>query len=232
MNNIAIIPARAGSKRLPNKNILKINGKSLIEWSINAALQSKYINKVIVSTDSLDIAEVARLAGAQVPFLRPKKLSTDSATTADVIANVIEYLEEKNEYFDNIVLLQPTSPLRTTKHIDDSIALFNTHSANSVISVTECEHSPLWCNTLPDNLSFNGFIKKSLEKKRSQDLPKYYRINGAIYIIKKECFLNEKTFFSKEKSFAFIMDSISSIDIDTKLDFIIAETIMTNYEFI
>lgn len=232
MNNIAIIPARAGSKRLPNKNILKINGKSLIEWSINAALQSKYINKVIVSTDSLDIAEVARLAGAQVPFLRPKKLSTDSATTADVIANVIEYLEEKNEHFDNIVLLQPTSPLRTTKHIDDSIALFNAHSANSVISVTECEHSPLWCNTLPDNLSFNGFIKKSLEKKRSQDLPKYYRINGAIYIIKKESFLNEKTFFSKEKSFAFIMDSISSIDIDTKLDFIIAETIMTNYEFI
>ncbi|MDA3892334.1 MAG: acylneuraminate cytidylyltransferase family protein [Salinivirgaceae bacterium] len=220
---LAIITARKGSKRLFNKNLLLLAGKPLIVWTIEAALQSKYISKVLVSTDSNEIAKISEQAGALVPFIRPKNLSSDKSTSADVIIHVIEFMESQGKQYDNFILLQPTSPLRTANDIDSAINLHIDKEANSVTSVCEMDHSPLWSNTLPENLAMDHFLRPEIINKRSQDLETYYRLNGAIYVCKTQIFLKEKTFISKKKSFAFIMNKINSIDIDDELDFKFAE---------
>jgi len=226
---LAVIPARGGSKRLPNKNIKELCGKPLITWSVEAGLKSKYIDKLIVSTDSDEIARVSRKSGADVPFIRPDYLGTDSASSFDVIKHSIEFLGNDGEHFDYLVLLQPTSPLRTTEDIDLSIEELFRKKANSVTSVCEVDHSPLWSNTLPKSYSMNNFIRKSVRGKNSQELKTYYRINGAVYVCLIKSLLEEKSFISKSKSFAYIMDKKKSVDIDTELDFIIAETILKNH---
>jgi len=211
---------------LPRKNVLPLAGKPLIVWSIEAALASVYIDKTIVSTDDAEIAEISRKAGASVPFMRPPELASDTATSADVVMHVLENLDSQNDYYDYIVLLQPTSPLRTNTDIDAAFELCIEKDANSIISVCETDHSPLWENTLPPDHSMVGFINESIAKLRSQDLPTYYRINGAIYISKTDDFKVRRTFFIPEKIYAFIMPKERSIDIDTALDFAIAESVI------
>ena len=214
---LAIIPARGGSKRLPRKNILDLNGKPLIAWSIEAGLDSKYIDKVVVSSDNNEILDIAQKFGADV-IVRPKELASDTATTFDTIKHTIRSLEQ----YDYIVLLQPTSPLRNSKHIDEAIELLEKKDADSVVSVCEMEHSPLWSNTLDVSLSMKGFLRDEVLNKRSQDLENYYRLNGAIYICKTDKLLDKKSFFLKDNIFAYIMDRESSIDIDEKIDFDLA----------
>lgn len=223
---IAIIPARGGSKRLPRKNVLPLAGKPLIMWSIEAALASKYIDKIIVSTDDTEIADISRAAGASVPFLRPAELASDTASSADVVIHALDYLESQEEYYDYIVLLQPTSPLRTSADINVALELCIEKDANSIISVCETDHSPLWENTLPPDHSMVGFINENITKLRSQDLPTYYRINGAIYICKTEKLLKERTFFINKHIYAYVMSKLDSVDIDDKIDFIIAEILI------
>ena len=224
MNNnktfLAIIPARGGSKRLPRKNVLDLCGKPLISYTIEAGLKSKYIDKVIVTSDDEEILSISKRYGADI-IVRPEELGSDTATTFDVLEHTINSLEK----YDYIVLLQPTSPLRDEKHIDEAIELLNKKDAHSVISVCEAEHSPLWCNTLNEDLNISNFLSKETLDKRSQDLPKYYRINGAIYICKTKKLLEKKSFFLKENIFAYIMDRKSSIDIDEQIDFMIANEI-------
>lgn len=222
---LAIIPARGGSKRLPRKNIVPLAGKPLINWSIESAKMVSSISRLVISTDCEEIAKIAKEAGGDVPFLRPANLSSDTSSSVDVVKHTIEYFTALGERYDYVLILQPTSPLRTSAHIQDAIDLLNDKCADSVISVCECEHSPLWANTLDDSLSLENFIPKAIKNTRSQDLPKYYRLNGAIYLTKVEQFQTEGIFMSG-KSVAFIMDTNSSVDIDNKLDFIIAETIM------
>lgn len=224
---LAVIPARGGSKRLPRKNCLLLHGKPLIAYSIEAAKQSSYIDEVVVSTDDEGIAAIARQAGASVPFLRPAELSTDEASSVDVVAHALDYyqLKEKKS-FDYVVLLQPTSPLRTAAHVDQAFELLIEKKADAVVSVCETEHSPLWANQLPPDGSMEQFISKDVLGKRSQDLPKYYRLNGAIYICDKRRFLQEQTFLFEESIFAYKMQQIDSIDIDTKLDLIVCESIL------
>jgi len=212
---LAVIPARAGSKRLPNKNIIDLNGKPLIVWSINAGLGSKYIDELIVSTDSKKIATIAKRAGSDVPFIRPKALATDTATSYDVAAHALKHYQNR---FDIIILLQPTSPLRTSRDIDAALEFFMKNKANAVVSVCETEHSPLLCNVLPKDLSMKGFLKNKLKKARSQELPKYYRINGGLYIVSVKNFLKEKTFFLSKKIYAYVMPKDRSVDIDNKSD--------------
>jgi len=219
---LAIIPARGGSKRLPRKNLLDLNAKPLIAWSIEAGIRSQYIDKVLVTSDNEDILSIAQIFGAD-KCQRPHKLATDMATTFDVVKHTIKNLEEKYDY---VVLLQPTSPLRTTKHIDEAINLLKSKNADAIVSVCEMEHSPLWANTLNDDLNMNNFLKDETLNRRSQDLEKYYRINGAIYICKIDKLLSEKSFFLKENIFAYIMGRKYSIDIDEEIDFIIAQSIM------
>ncbi len=220
---LGIIPARGGSKRLPRKNILPLAGKPLIAWTIDAAKKSKYLDRIIVSTEDKEIAEVSRNYGAEV-VNRPGHLATDESSTVDVILDLLEKIERSYDY---IVLLQPTSPLRNEKHIDEAIELLFKKNADAIISVCEAEHSPLWMNTLPEDGKMNNFLSPNLLNKRSQDLPKYYRLNGAIYICEKESFKKYKSFFLKEKVFAYIMAQIYSVDIDTKIDFLISEVILT-----
>ena len=218
---LAIIPARGGSKRLPCKNILGLNGKPLIAYSIESGLNSKYIDKVVVSSDDDEILTISKRYGA-VTINRPNELASDTATTFDAIKHTVDNCEK----YDYIVLLQPTSPLRDEKHIDEAIELLELKKADAVVSVCKMDHSPLWSNTLSDSLSMTGFLKDEALNQRSQDLEEYYRINGAIYICNTGKLLEEESFFLKEKIFAYKMDRESSIDIDTKIDFKMAEILI------
>lgn len=218
---LAIIPARGGSKRLPRKNVLDLAGKPLIAWTVEAALRSTYINQVVITSDDDEILSVADTYGAQM-IKRPEDLATDIATSFDAVNHAIE----NSEQYDFIVLLQPTSPLRTSRHIDEAIELLISKNADAIISVCDMDHSPLWSNVLPENGSMEHFLRDDVKNKRSQDLEKYYRLNGAIYICKTNKLLNEKSFMLKENIFAYQMDRQSSIDIDEELDFKIAETII------
>lgn len=223
---LAVIPARRGSKRLPSKNIKKLGGKPLLTWSISAALGSKYVDNIIVSTDSEEIAEIARQNNAEVPFLRPAELSTDTAATIDVLKHALDFYTNQSKYFDFLLLLQATSPLRTSNHIDSAIEMLN-EKTDSVISVCEVEHSPLWCNTLQDNLSMKNFIRPEILNIRSQDLPTYYRINGAIYIAEIKQFYKYNGFLGKNTK-AFIMKKEDSVDIDNEFDLKMAELFLSN----
>lgn len=224
---LAIIPAREGSKRLLNKNILPLSGKPLIQWTVDAAVESGQFQTIMISTDSEKIAGVVKKKNnVEIPYLRKEELATDSATSVDVILDVISYYESIGYDFDMVALLQPTSPLRTSENITECIDLFYQKSADSIVSVTECEHSPLWCNSLPNNLSLSDFLSTKLISTRSQDLPKYYRLNGAIYIAKTKLLKQSKTFFLGESTFAYIMDKEESVDIDNEFDFNFAKFIL------
>ena len=223
---LAIVPARGGSKRLPGKNRLILNNKPLIAWSIEAGLNSSYVDRVIVSTDDQDIADISREWGAEVPFIRPQELASDKATTVDTIIHALQSIENSDERYDYILLLQPTSPLRTAKHIDEAVELMIEKCADSIVGVTEVSHPVEWSNTLPDNLSMDNFISKEAYFTRSQDFPERYQINGAIYLIKKESLLSSGMMKSEVNSIAYIMDKNDSVDIDDRFDFILAETLM------
>jgi len=218
---LAIIPARGGSKRVPRKNVLELCGKPLIAYSIEAGIESKFIDKVLVSSDDNEILEISEKFGANT-IKRPKELSSDTATTFDTVKHTIDNFEK----YDYVVLLQPTSPLRTEKHIDKAIELLEEKNADAVISICDVDHSPLWLNTLPEDKNMNNFLRDDVLNKRSQDLERYYRLNGAIYICKTEKLLVNKSFFLKENIFGYIMDRKSSIDIDEEIDFIIAKSLM------
>lgn len=218
---LAIIPARGGSKRLPRKNVLDLAGKPLIAWSIEASLESKYIDQVIVTSDDEEILEISKQFGA-VTIKRPEELASDTATTFDAIKHTIDNMEK----YDYVVLLQPTSPLRNFKYIDEAIELLEFKNADAVVSVCEMDHSPLWSNTLPDDGNMSSFIREEIKNKRSQDLEKYYRLNGAIYICKTDKLLDEKSFMLKDNIFAYKMDRKSSIDIDEEIDFLITNFMM------
>jgi len=220
---LAIIPARGGSKRLPKKNILPLCGKPLISWTIDASVNSKYIDRTVVSTDCNKISNISKQSYAEV-IMRPDTLATDTASSFDAIMHVIDHINTK---FDYIVLLQPTSPLRMSEHIDEAIETLIEKDADAVISVSPVEHSPLWSNTLPKDGNMQNFIRNEIKNKRSQDLPKYYRLNGAIYICDLKRLREEKSFFIEKKIYSYIMDSVSSVDIDNKIDFELAEILMS-----
>lgn len=224
MKRIAIIPARSGSKGLRDKNIKELNGKPLIAYSIECALNSMMFDKVFVSTDSPKYAAIAEKYGADASFLRSAENSTDSAGSWDVVREVIEKLKEKGEYYDEIMLLQATSPLRNIQDIKNSIELLHNKNGNAVVSLTECDHSPIWCNTLPEDGSMDYFDKLEYKDLPRQELPTFYRYNGAIYLVTVEEL--EKDNMLQHGCYAYIMPQIRSIDIDTQLDFLIAETII------
>ncbi|MEY8239850.1 MAG: acylneuraminate cytidylyltransferase family protein [Cycloclasticus sp.] len=225
---LAIVPARGGSKRLPGKNIKPIGGKPLIAWTIEAAVQSSYVDKIIVSTDDTDIASISRRFGAEIPFMRPKCYAKDTSTSLDVVMHAIDFFSDHEGCsYEYIILLQPTSPFRGANDIDIACKLLLDKSAEAIISVCEAEHSPLWANTIPDSLSLNSFVMPEILNKRSQDLPVHYRLNGAIYLISIEKLLKNRAFFIEENIFAYKMSQESSIDIDTRLDFKLAEVLLS-----
>lgn len=225
--NIAIIPARGGSKRLPDKNLKLFCGKPLIVWTIDAAKNYGKFDLILVSTDSLKIANIASQAGASVPFIRPSSLASDNATTNDVIEHAVNWIEQnENTSISRVTLLQPTSPLRDSNDICHAMQLFSAKKADAVISVSELEHPIQYCNQLSDDLSMSGFLSKEAFY-RSQDLATFYRLNGAIYIFDRKFVGNLNSIYSGH-SFAYVMDKKKSIDIDDEYDFLIAECIKSN----
>lgn len=224
--NIAIIPARGGSKRLPQKNIKFLHGRPLIEWTIIAAIKSNIFDEVHVNTDCSDIAKISISAGAKIPFIRPSNLATDNATTRDVILNHFEFIKKRyKKNLDTICLLQPTSPMRDYKNIISSYNVLKEKNANSIVSICELEHSSELFNSLDKNGGMDKFINQS-KIKRSQDYKKMYRINGAIYILDSSLDGDLNNLYNSN-TFPYLMDNNSSVDIDTGYDFSLAEYFMS-----
>lgn len=224
MKNIAIIPARSGSKGVKDKNIRDLCGKPLLAYTIEAALRSEQFDEVMVSTDSEKYSEIAKEFGASVPFLRSEESASDAASSWDMVDEVLKNYREFSKEYDSFCLLQPTSPLRFAIDIKEAYKIYNDKAMFAVVSVCEAEHSPLWCGHLPESKEFVGFINPDNIKRR-QDERKFYRLNGAIYIVNIEKFNNNR-FFYQEGSYAYIMPQDRSVDIDTEMDFLFAELIM------
>ena len=224
-NIFCIVPARAGSKRLPNKNIINFFGKPLIAWTIEAALKSKFTDVIYVSTDCELIADIAKSCGASVPDLRPLQLANDTSNLFDVIKYHLGKLEKLPDY---ILLLQPTSPLRRTEDIDAVIALLRYY--DSVVSVSRSQKPSSWSQVLNSNLDLSPFSASASIETQSQQQRQEYFINGAIYGASTNRFLKEKTFFLSSKAIGYEMPFDRSIDIDTKLDLIIANALHLNLD--
>ena len=226
---LGLIPARGGSKGLPGKNLKNLSGKPLIAWTVEASLQSKYIDKTVVTTDSKDIASIAKKYGASTPFLRPAELAGDTARSVDAVFHTLEQLAKAGEIYDITVFMQPTSPLRTAENIDNALEYFFKKKANSVISVCECEHSPVWSNILPHDNNMTGFVREEYKNLPRQKIPTHYRINGAIYIGYNN-YIKENDGFLAKETCAYIMEEKNSVDIDTIIDFKLAEIILGEKE--
>ncbi|MBR5637905.1 MAG: acylneuraminate cytidylyltransferase family protein [Pseudobutyrivibrio sp.] len=225
---IAFIPARGGSKGLPGKNIKPLNGKPLIAYAIDAAKASKYIDRVIVTTDDEEIAAVAKQYGAEVPFMRPAELASDTATAVDVYIHASEFvMNETGEPVDKFMVLLPTAPLRTTAHIDGAVEAFNQHGADTLISVTEAETPPSWYMNMDGRgcIANAGFGMKGAIVNNRQVNDAYYIPNGAIYILDYKLLKEKRTYYS-DNTYGYVMSRIESIDIDNIDDFEYAQFLM------
>lgn len=222
---LVVIPARSGSKGIPGKNIKKLHGKPLINYTIEAAKEIFENSQVIVSTDDKEIAEIAASHGANIPFLRPKELAQDDSSTRDVILHLVDYFERKKSMPSVIVLLQVTSPLRNSKHLNEALDLFFHKDCDMVVSVTESKTSPYF-NLYEENKK--GYLQKSKDGAftRRQDVPPVYEYNGAIYIFKTKSIV-ESEMKDFEKITKYVMSKNDSVDIDDEVDWKIAEYILT-----
>lgn len=222
---LGIIPARGGSKAVPGKNIRKLCGKPLVAYTIEAAIKSDIFEKIIVSTDSVEIAEISERYGAEVPFLRPAEISEDLTPSDDVVLHALEFYRKRGVNYSEVCKLQPTSPLRNEIHLQEAYKLFRDKNADFLVSVCKCEHSPLWAGMIGDDLRLDNFISEKAKRACRQDLPQYYRLNGAIYIGKTENFIQNKSFLGMN-SIAYIMKQRESVDVDSVIDFNLAELLL------
>lgn len=229
MRCIAIIPARSGSKGLKDKNIRELNGKPLMSYTVEAALKSGVFDTVHVSTDSSTYAEIAKVCGADIPFLRDASTSGDSASSWDVVREVLSKYRAIGEEYEICALLQPTSPFRDKEDIRKAFEQFELLEADSLTSVSESANPVQLCFKLDESLSMEAFAHSQYRNCRRQDLDKYYVENGAIYIVKCKNVLREEFDFYEGKCVAYLMNRTKSIDIDDALDFLTAETIMRHY---
>lgn len=226
MKNLAIIPARSGSKGLKDKNILDLNGHPMMYYSIRAALDSGCFDTVMVSTDSKKYALIAEECGAEVPFLRSEELSSDTAGSWDMVREVLKKYKHIGQEFDYVTLLQPTSPLRDSEDIKNAYGLLSKANVTNVVSVTEVDHPVQWCFELPEDASMEEMAQSPYSTMRRQDLKTYYRENGAIYIVDAKKIMNDSYNVYSDNCYAFVMPREKSVDIDTKIDYIVAETMM------
>ena len=224
MKVFAVIPARGGSKGLPKKNIKVLGNKPLIAWSIETALKSTLLDKVIVSTDCSHITDIAKQYGAEVPFVRPSELASDTASSKDVLIHAIQYFSSKGEVYDYVVLLQPTTPFRNTEDIDKMIHKAIAKNADMIVSVTETTSNPYYV-LFEENA--DGFLKKSKEANftRRQDCPNVYEYNGSVYVINTMSLLAQNTLML-EKVIKYEMGKLHSVDIDDQFDFNYAEFLL------
>ena len=224
---LALIPARGGSKGIKNKNIIDLCGKPLLAYTVEAAVSSKYIDDVVVTTDSQAIAEVAIQYGAQIPFLRPDHLAQDTSTTLSAVLHAIEVLKEQGKSYDVLVLLQPTAPLRDVTDIDAAIETFMDNDRISLVSVSEVGDHPILMRTITEDGKLKNLLNVGSTCRR-QDMPRVYRVNGSIYI-NSVVELDEDTSFN-DNIIPYIMTKEHSVDIDEMMDLRLAEEyLMENY---
>lgn len=229
---LAIIPARGGSKGLPRKNILPLNDKPVLAYTAESALGAKTLDRIILSTDSLEIAEIGREYGVEVPFLRPEELSGDLSHPTATLTHALEFLEKEDGYRpDIVVLLQPTSPLRGPEHIDEVVSLLQYNSdMDSAITVQEVILSPYWM-VRRDNAHLRPFVDDGVDYSliRRQDLKEVYKPNGAVYASRTQLLLDQGVIFSTfsgGNTGYVIMTQMSSLEIDTETDFLVIEAVL------
>ncbi|BAX55494.1 acylneuraminate cytidylyltransferase family protein [Photobacterium damselae subsp. piscicida] len=223
--NIALITARGGSKGLPRKNIIDLNGLPLIAWSINAGLASKYVDKVFVTTEDEEIAEVSKKFGAEI-IPRPMELAEDTTASEPVFAHAIEYLKEQGIEVDKVCVLQPTSPLRTTEDIDNAFELYEKKNAKCILSVFEPKHTAAKAYKVLDDGSITGLLFDSAPYTRRQDLPVTYNPNGAVYLFSASDFMEEQL-IPRTEVYPLVMCESRSADIDTIHDLIEVQKVLS-----
>ncbi len=222
---LAIITARGGSKGIPRKNITPLLGKPLIAWTIEAAKKSKYIDRLILSTEDQKIAKIGKDYGVEIPFLRPKDLATDEAKSVDCMIHAIKWLKNNDKYIsDYVMLLQPTSPLRTVDDIDTALEEIFKQKGDSLIGLCKVRKHPYWMMKIERGI-ITPYYKKWVNYQRRQDLPDIYNVNGAIYIIKSTLLLKKKVFWSG-KTIPYVMPEERSVDIDNKIDLKLADLLI------
>lgn len=223
---VGIILARSGSKGLPNKNILPMGSKPLIYYSIDAALKSAYVDDCILSTDSQKIALIARQLGAEVPFIRPQKLATDTATSVDSVLHALSFLEKRGRQYDLVVLLEPTSPLRESSDIDRSLELMHQLKADAVVSVACAITShPAYAYTRSDSGRISPFIAEGSKHLRRQELGEVFFPEGTVYISRVKTLRARKSFYHDD-TVGYVVPKWKSFEIDDAEDLHIVAAIM------
>jgi len=223
---VGIIPARGGSKSLPGKNLAPLAGRPLIAHTIGAALEAASVERVVVTTDDPEIAEVARREGAEAPFLRPKELAADETTAEETLLHAIGWLADEQGYRpEYVVLLQPTSPLRTAGDIDAAMHLARQRDADAVVSVTPSQHHPSWMRGIDADGRLVDLPEITRHCPRRQDLPDVYALNGSIYLARRAVLLNRRSWYT-DKTYAYVMPPQRSLDIDTAWDLHLAELVL------
>jgi CMP-N-acetylneuraminic acid synthetase len=223
---LGLITARGGSKGIPGKNIKPLGGKALINWTVTAALESKTIDRVVLSTDDEEIARVAREGGAEVPFMRPAELAGDNSPHIDVVLHAITWLADNEDYHpDYVMLLQPTSPFRTAENIDSAVALAEEKGGDGVLSVVEAPSHPYIVKRIAEDGTLADFVETPKGYLQRQTMKPAYAINGAIYLTRTELIIEEKK-LSTGRFYPYVMNEEQSIDIDTPFDLHLAELLI------
>lgn len=224
---LAIIPARGGSKGIRNKNIAPVGQHPLIAWTIAAAQISRHLNRIILSTDSAAIAKVGQQYGVEVPFLRPADLARDDSPTVSVILHALRALEDCSPDF--VIVLQPTSPLRTSRDIDAAIELAMEKEADAVVGVTRAPLHPYWMKQVDAEGRIRSFLELDSRFSRRQDLPPIYAPNGAIYLVRSDVLFDRETFYT-DRTYAYPMPPERSLDIDSEWDLRVANLVLADQQ--
>jgi CMP-N,N'-diacetyllegionaminic acid synthase len=226
---LAIIPARGGSKGLPGKNTRLLRGLPLVAWPIQTALHSKYVDKVLVSTDDPQIAKIAAAHGAEVPFLRPAELAQDTSPSSEAILHAIEFCKQRNEHYDYFVLLEPTSPLTEATDVDQALETLLASDGLAIVSVSKVEAThPVYCATLGADRFLKPYNRESFAKPiRRQEVEALYFFDGSLYISEIQHYLHCQTFYH-ERTLPYEVPSWKALEIDTLTDFIKIEAIMNH----
>ena len=224
MKILVIIPARGGSKGIPHKNIKSLNGKPLIHYTIDEAREIVGDDDICVSTDDPEIIKCVEDYGLKVPFVRPEELATDTAGTYEVLLHALSFYEKQGRHYDVVLLLQNTSPFRKAEHIKEALALYN-DNVDMVVSVKECAANPYYCVFEEDGEGYLHICKGDGNITRRQDAPRVYEYNGAIYIMNAET-LKTTHMHRMQKRVKYVMDDLSSFDLDTMWDWQMAEAIV------
>ncbi|RED44290.1 cytidylyltransferase domain-containing protein [Aestuariispira insulae] len=225
---LVVITARGGSKGLPGKNIKPLMGKPLIAYTIEAARDSHYVDRIIVSSDSQDIVDTAVAYGAEAPFIRPESLAGDLSKQEDAILHAMDWVEAEEGAYDYVMVLVPTTPLRDAAEVDACLeALVENDDAKAIFTVRECDHHPWQANALPESQSMRDFIDPAIRTKNRQELPQFFQLSGSVCLSEWEHFRKEQSFLT-DKTFAYLTDARNGLDIDNLKDFLLAEVYLNN----